>query len=54
MPFILIKIIETPTIILAVAYAAIHQIDRAIETLQKSLQINAHYPEAYNNIASFL
>lgn len=39
---------------LAVAYAATHQIDMAIETLQKSLKINAYYPEAYNNIASFL
>ena len=39
---------------LAVAYASIHQIDRAIETLQLSLKINNRYPEAYNNIASFL
>lgn len=39
---------------LAVAYAATHQIDRAIETLQKSLRINPYYPEAYNNIASFM
>lgn len=39
---------------LAVAYAATHQIDRAIETLQKSLKINPYYPEAYNNIASFM
>lgn len=39
---------------LAVAYAATHQIDLAIETLQKSLKINRFYPEAYNNIASFL
>ncbi|EKD48512.1 MAG: hypothetical protein ACD_64C00272G0001, partial [uncultured bacterium] len=39
---------------LAVAYAATHQIDRAIETLQHSLRNNPYYPEAYNNIASFL
>ena len=39
---------------LAVAYAATHQLDRAIETLQLSLKINPYYPEAYNNIASFL
>ncbi|MFC1870651.1 tetratricopeptide repeat protein [Candidatus Dependentiae bacterium] len=39
---------------LAVAYAATHQIDRAIETLQKSLRINPYYPEAYNNMASFM
>ncbi len=39
---------------LAVAFAATHQIDRAIETLQLSLKINQYYPEAYNNIASFL
>ncbi len=39
---------------LAVAYAATHQIDRAIDTLQISLKINPYYPEAYNNIASFL
>lgn len=39
---------------LAVAYAATHQIDRAIDTLQKSLQINPYYPEAYNNMASFM
>ncbi len=39
---------------LAVAYAATHQLDRAIETLQLSLKINPYYPEAYNNIASFM
>ena len=39
---------------LAVAYAATHQLDKAIETLEKSLKINKFYPEAYNNIASFL
>ncbi len=38
---------------LAVAYAATHQLDRAIETLQMSLKIYPYYPEAYNNIASF-
>lgn len=39
---------------LAVAYAATHQLDRAIETLHMSLRINPYYPEAYNNIASFM
>ena len=39
---------------LAVAFAATHQLDRAIETLQLSLKINPYYPEAYNNIASFM
>lgn len=39
---------------LAVAFAATHQLDRAIETLNMSLRINRFYPEAYNNIASFM
>ena len=39
---------------LAVAYAATHQLDKAIDTLNLSLRINPYYPEAYNNIASFM
>lgn len=38
---------------LAVAYAATHQLDRAIATLATVLQISPH-AEAYNNMASFL
>jgi tetratricopeptide (TPR) repeat protein len=39
---------------LAVAYAATHQLDRAIETLRISIRNNPLYAEAYNNLASFL
>lgn len=38
---------------LSVAYAATHQIDKAIEVLYQSLRLYPNYPEAYNNIASF-
>ncbi len=39
---------------LAVSYASLKQLDKAIETLKQSLRINPYYPEAHNNIASFL
>ncbi len=38
---------------IAVAYAQIGQIDRAIESLKQVLRINPYHPEGYNNIASF-
>lgn len=38
---------------LAVAYAQLNELDRAIEALKRGLSINPHYPEGYNNIASF-
>lgn len=39
---------------LAVAYAALDQIDMAMGALKNGLRINPYYPEGYNNLASFL
>ena len=39
---------------IAVAYSFLGNLDKAIESLQRSINIQPHYPEAYNNLASFL
>src|SRR5690606_29967116 len=38
---------------IAVVYAHIGQVDRAIESLKQVLRINPYHAEGYNNIASF-
>jgi tetratricopeptide (TPR) repeat protein len=39
---------------LAVAYSAVGELDKAIETLKGAILIQPNYPELYNNIAIFL